>query len=33
MQFYKNIYERPYYSESIFNEMNITGLRHFYQKA
>ena len=30
---YKNIFERPFYSENVYSEFNITGLRMFYQKA
>ena len=30
---YKNLYERPCYSENIYMELNITNLQKFYQKA
>ena len=33
MQKYRNIFERPFYSENIYMELNITGLKQFYIKA
>ena len=33
MQKYKNIFERPFYSENIYLEFNIMGLKYFYKKS
>ena len=33
MHFYKNVFERPFYSWNLYTEFNITGLQMFYQKA
>ncbi len=30
---YKNLYDRPCYSENLYMELNINNLRIFYQKA